>query len=280
MRVPSRIATSRVATLQFRYIAVSILLAVLFFAPLARAATPISQGYTTGDDVAIGSLVSLIPDSSDTVQAATVDNTNNLLGVVVSDNSSALVFGNGSSSEVQVATGGSMTVLASDINGDIKEGDQVTASPIAGVGMKVSTNAKVIGVAQADMTVTTEQTVDQNGTPTTVKLGSVPVLINVSYHYQTPERTLIPAAIQNIANAVAGRSVEPLPIILSAVIFIIMLVVVMIIIFSMIRSSIISVGRNPLSQSAVYRDVVQLSAVIIVIIAASIAAIYFILRTM
>ena len=94
------------------------------------------------------------------------------------------------------------------------------------------------------------------------------------------EKTIIPAAIQNVANAVAGRAVEPLPIILSAVIFIVMLIVVMVIIFSMIRSSIISVGRNPLSQSAVYRDVIQLSAVIIVIIAASITTIYFILRTL
>jgi hypothetical protein len=45
----------------------------------------------------------------------------------------------------------------------------------------------------------------------------------------------------------------------------------------MIRSSIISVGRNPLSQSAVYRDLIQLSALVLVILAVGLAAIYFIL---
>lgn len=259
-------------------------IAVVFFLLASSltvlAATPISQGYAAEESLEVGTLVSLITDSADTVEAAHVDNTNNLLGIVISSQSSSIALGTGAENEVQVATGGSVNVLASDINGEIKQGDQITASPIAGVGMKVSSNAKVIGVAQADMTTTTEETVESDGTSKTVKLGSVPVLINVSYHYQTPEKTIIPAAIQNVANAVAGRAVEPLPIILSAVIFIVMLIVVMVIIFSMIRSSIISVGRNPLSQSAVYRDVIQLSAVIIVIIAASITTIYFILRTL
>lgn len=279
MRVFQRITAVRAALPQLRRILASVMVAVLFAAD-AAALTPISQGYTAKDSVAIGSLVSLLPDSSDTVEAANVDNTNNLLGVVVTENNSPLTLGRGVAGEVQVATGGSVEILVSDVNGEIKEGEPITASPIAGVGMRVSSNAKVIGVAQADMTTTTEQTIDDNGSEKTIKLGSVPVLINVSYHYQTPEKTLIPSAIQNIANAVAGKAVSALPIILSGIIFIAMLIVVMIIIFTMIRSSIISVGRNPLSQSAVYRDVIQLSAVVIAIVAAAVVAIYFILRTL
>lgn len=279
MRVPTDLSYRRLWPRFALHIVAAFVLLVL--TPLAaHAATPISQGYTTEEPLEAGALVSLITDASDTIEAAHVDNTNNLLGVVISSQSSSISLGTGGADEVQVATGGSVTVLVSDINGEIKQGDQITASPIAGIGMRVSSNAKVIGVAQADMTVTTEETIESDGTSQTVNLGSVPVLINVSYHYQTPEKTLIPASIQNVANAVAGRAVEPLPIILSGAIFLVMLIVVMIIIFSMIRSSIISVGRNPLSQSAVYRDVIQLSAVIIVIVAASLTAIYFILRTL
>lgn len=279
MRVFQRITAFRAVLPQLRRIFTSLLVAILFTANVS-ALSPISQGYTAKDAVAIGSLVSLIPDESDTVESATVDNTSNLLGVVVSENNSSLTLGRGVDGEVHVATGGSVEILVSDINGEVKEGDPVTASPIAGIGMRVSTNSKVIGIAQADMTTTNEEVIDDDGSEKTVKLGSVPVLINVSYHYQTPEKTLIPSAIQNVANAIAGKSVSPLPIILSAIIFIVMLIVVMIIIFTMIRSSIISVGRNPLSQSAVYRDVIQLSAVVIVIIAAAIVTIYFILRTL
>jgi hypothetical protein len=45
----------------------------------------------------------------------------------------------------------------------------------------------------------------------------------------------------------------------------------------MIRNSIISVGRNPMAQSAVYRDVIQLSALVLGILAVAVIAIYFIL---
>jgi hypothetical protein len=80
-----------------------------------------------------------------------------------------------------------------------------------------------------------------------------------------------------VANALAGKTVNTTPIIISAVIFIVTLAVVVSIIYSMIRSSIISVGRNPMSQSAVYRDVIQLSALVLGILAVSVISIYFIL---
>jgi len=108
-------------------------------------------------------------------------------------------------------------------------------------------------------------------------LGTVPVVVNVTYYYAQPDKTLIPAALQNLANALAGKTVDSLPIIISCVIFIITLIVVVSIIYSMIRSSIISVGRNPMAQSAVYRDVIQLSALVLGILAVAVIAIYVIL---
>ena len=102
-------------------------------------------------------------------------------------------------------------------------------------------------------------------------------MVNVSYFFKEPERTLIPSALQNLANALAGKQVDTLPIILAAAVFIIMLIVVVSIIYSMIRSSIISVGRNPLSQSAIYRDLIQLSALVIGILGVGLIAMYLIL---
>jgi MFS-type transporter involved in bile tolerance (Atg22 family) len=55
------------------------------------------------------------------------------------------------------------------------------------------------------------------------------------------------------------------------------LVVVMSIVFSMIRSSIISVGRNPMSQAAVYRNVIQLSSLVIIILGVAVGTIYMVL---
>ena len=147
--------------------------------------------------------------------------------------------------------------------------------------MKATSNVKVVGVAQENPSGIKAQTYkDENGVEQTVNLGQVRILVNVAYFYIEPEKTLIPAAIQNIANALAGKTVDTLPIIISAAIFIITIIVVVSIVYSMIHSSIISVGRNPLSQSAIYRDLIQLSALVLVILAAGMIAIYLVLTRM
>lgn len=253
--------------------------ATILILPLyAHALTSISQSYTTKDSVAVGSLVSLVDNSADQVTAASSANVGNLLGVVVNANSSPLSLSNGKDDQVQVATSGVVPVFVSDINGAISQGDHITASPINGVGMKTTSNARTVGVAQGEITNPSQQSyVDKAGTKHTVTLGQIPVLINVAYYYKQPDKTIIPSALQNIANAFAGRTVSTLPILIAAAIFIITLIVVVSIIYSMIRSSIISVGRNPMAQSAVYRDVIQLSALVLAILAVGLISMYLVL---
>ena len=242
------------------------------------AATSLSQGYIAEGDIAVGSVVSLKNGTSDTVVAASSQTTDSVIGVVINNGSSPLSLDKGVANQVQVATNGVVPALVSDCNGAIAQGDQITASPISGVGMLATTNTKVVGVAQGDVTGTTKQLVDKAICPSgEVTLGQVPVLVSVSYHYKQPDKTIIPAALQNLANTVAGKQVSSLPIIISSAIFLVTIVIVASIIYSMIRSSIISVGRNPLSQSAVYRDVIQLSALVLGILGVAVIAIYLVL---
>ena len=252
--------------------------ASLLMAPLTFAVSSISQGYTASQPVSIGSIVSLEKDSTDHVIPATSDNSDNIIGAVINDGSSPLTIESGAANQVIIATSGVVPVLVSDINGDIAQGDPITASSLKGVGMKATTNSKVVGFAQCSMSGKTKQKVkDTSGNEQEVTLGQVPLLVSVSYHYKQPDKTIIPAALQNVANTVAGKKVDSLPIIVASVIFIIMLITVVSIVYAMIRSSIISVGRNPMAQSAVYRDIIQLSILVLAIIGVSIIAIYFIL---
>ena len=257
------------------------LLGLFALAPAAAAVTTISQGYSASSNIAIGSLVSLENNSNDSVTAASTSNINNLFGVVINNGSSILTLDNGSKTEVQVATSGILPVLVSDCNGSIGSGDPVTASPIQGVGMKATTNIKIVGIAQGKVTGTTKQKVAKEicGSEE-ITLGQVPVLISVAYHYREPEKTIIPASLQNLANTVAGKSVSSLPIIISAAIFLITIIIVVAIIYSLIRNSIISIGRNPMAQSAVYRDVIQLSALVLAILGVGVVAIYLVLTRM
>jgi hypothetical protein len=229
----------------------------------------------------VGSIVSLETNSTDHVTPAYTDNIDNLFGVVINDGTSILTLESGNSTQVQVATSGILPALVSDCNGSIVAGDPITASPLKGVGMKATTNIKIVGIAQGKVTGTTKQKVDKSicGSEE-VTLGQVPVLIGVAYHYREPEKTIIPASLQNLANTIAGRAVSSLPIIISAAIFLVIVIVVVAIIYSMIRSSIISVGRNPMAQSAVYRDVIQLSALVLAILGVGMIAIYLVLTRM
>ncbi len=245
----------------------------------ASALTSISQSYTTTDKVSVGSIVSLQKSSTDHVIASGSDTVDGVIGVVINADSALLSLSSGGANQVQVATSGIVQVLVSDVNGPINAGDHITASPLAGIGMRASNNVRIVGVAQSSLSGGSKQTYkDQFGKEQTVTVSEIPIVVNVSYYYKDESKSLIPIALQNVANALAGRSVSTLPIVISAAIFVIMLVVVVGIIYTMVRSSIISVGRNPMSQSAVYRDLIQLSGLVILILAAGVVAIFMVLK--
>lgn len=263
-----------------RFLFCLVLIASVFLTlNVASADAPITQGYNATTSMAPGTMVSLNPSGpSNTVTSSNLTNVANIIGVVVADNSSQVALNSGSN-QVQVATSGVTQVLVSTINGNIVSGDDITASAISGVGMLANENGEVIGTAQGSFPnqTSTKEAINTSSGKQTVDIGSVGVLISIGYFTKQPAKTIIPTAIQNLANALAGKTVKTLPIILSAVIFILTLIVVVSIVYSLIHSSIISVGRNPMAQSAVYRNVLQLSALVIGIIAVAMFAIFMIL---
>lgn len=259
---------------------IAIALLTLAVSTVVNAMSPMTQGFTTTDQLSLGTIVSLQNNSSDHVIASTSSNINSILGVVTNGGNSLMSLTNGQDDQVQVATSGMTSVLVSDINGSISQGDQITASPIRGVGMKATDNTKVVGVAQGTPISGADGKqyyTDSQGKKQLINLGEVPLLVNVAYYYKQPDKTIIPKALQDIANAIAGKTVDTLPIIISAAIFIITLIVVVSIIYSMIRSSIISVGRNPMSQSAVNRSIIQISVLLLMIMTVAFISIYLIL---
>lgn len=288
-QVPSGYAAMRQAALPHAPRRIVLALAILVLLALAcllvpvtaYAVTTISQGFLTKGKATLGSIVSLDDNTSDYVSLTTTSSVNNIIGVVIPGENSLLSVSSGGANQVQVATSGVVPVLVSDINGSVKTGDQITGSPIGGVGMKATGNVEVVGIAQGDLQSSAnsdqQDYTDQSGQKHHILLGEVPVLISVSYYYKQPDKTLVPAAIQNIANALAGKTVNTLPILISVGIFLVTLLIVTTIIYSMIHGSIISVGRNPMSQAAIYRNLIQLSVLVVVILAVAVISIYMVL---
>jgi hypothetical protein len=247
----------------------------------ASAITTISQSYSSPGKLPLGSIVSLKTNTSDQIVPSVSSNVDSLLGVVINVENSLLSLSNGQENQVQVATSGTVQVLVSDVNGTIYRGDHITASPISGVGMKASSNIRIVGVAQSDLASATgssrQSYTGQDGHKHDIIIGEIPAMVNVAYFFKEPDKTVVPSAIQNLANTLAGKTVNTLPILIGAAIFIVTIITVASMLYSMIHSSIISVGRNPMSQSAVYRNLVQLLVVVLVILAVGFSSIYMVL---
>ncbi|HEV2412967.1 MAG TPA: hypothetical protein VGS28_04175 [Candidatus Saccharimonadales bacterium] len=242
----------------------------------------ISQGYQTSDtNVVPDALVSLT--SQDTVGLTTINNVEEMVGVV--GNKPLVELSNStSSSQVQVVTDGTAPTLVSDINGPIKTGDKITASPIDGVGMRASTDGQIVGTAQANLmsaSLHSETVKDTAGRAETVHVGVIPVQIAVAYFTvpQPLKKAILPIELQNLADGLVGKSVSATRALLAFIVLGLGFISVGLLIYASIRSSIISIGRNPLSHGAINHSLVEIGSIALGILLVMVITIYLILTT-
>ncbi|HJP95789.1 MAG TPA: hypothetical protein VJ843_00295 [Candidatus Saccharimonadales bacterium] len=242
----------------------------------AQSSSSIAQSFTADSaqgDIVNGALVST-KGSQNTIELTTVDTVNRLVGAV---DDKPLVSLSGSSKGVEVVLSGTTNVLVSDINGTIKSGDKITASPIAGVGMKATANGQVVGTAQDTFTSdTTRSITDRDGKSHTVHIGYVRTQIGIAA-YQAPGSDLLPPFIQNMANNIAGRPVSLLRILICSVLLLLGFVTAAVLAYSSTRSAMTSLGRNPLASHAIRQGLYQTIVVSLVVVVAALLASYLIL---
>jgi hypothetical protein len=250
------------------------LAASLAVAPAALAS--LSQGYATASPIVAGSLVALDQKTTGSVVVADSNNADRLFGVVVPPSAASISLGATGSGQVQVVTAGTATVFVTNAAGEIKTGDYITVSSIAGVGQKAVGKARVIGTAQTDFDGkgdgVTKRTIEDASGKREVGIGQIPVVIAVSTYTKddgTPGNP-VPNWLQGVSNAVAGKDVSPVRVIIAGLILLVALLSVTVLLYSAVRNSIISIGRNPLSKGAVFRGlltVIFISAAILVLAA-------------
>lgn len=246
---------------------------LLLWAPPVFAV--ISQAFKTDQTLVAGSIVSLAGASNDTVVAATEDNDSRLLGAVVDQK-----LPNQAEGLVQVATSGQVPVLVSTLNGDIKAGDRVGTTPIAGVGAK-AISGRAIGIAQADFSQNSPGAAPQDvrtasGQTRRIFAGAIIIVIEPA-KAENVENTFVPESAQNFFDSLAGKPVAPTRIILAATIVILTLVFVSIMISTAVRSSITAIGRNPLTKQTVAGSLFRVLAVAFLVTAGSLGISYLII---
>lgn len=245
----------------------------------AQGVSSIAQGFKTNDSgVVAGALVSLQDNSPNTVQLSTSSNAQQLVGVAGGKSLIELSAGSGS---VQVVTSGVTAALVSDINGKVETGDKITASPIAGVGMRATTSGIVVGVAQnnlADVEVSSQKLADKNGDPITIHIGVIPVQVDkVFYQAPSDSNSFLPPALSGFASSIAGHEVSAVRILAAALLIILLFLAVTILLYSAVRSSIISIGRNPLSETAVRKSLTEVGLTIVGVLVFTVIVVYLIL---
>lgn len=246
----------------------------------AQGNSSISQGFQTKDgNISSAALVSIEKDNSNTIELSATSNKDRLVGVV---GDKPLIELSGGTSGVQVVTSGLTLALVSDINGKVVNGDKITASPIEGIGMKATESTMVVGTAQGDLSsveTETREITTRGGTKQKVHIGLLPVQVSVAY-YTVPEgagASFVPSFLQELANSVSGQNVSPVRVLVAALILLLLFVSVTVLLYSAVRSSIISIGRNPLSESAVQKSLLQVGLTVAAVLVFATLVIYLVL---
>jgi hypothetical protein len=257
--------------------------AVFGLGSAAASSANISHSYLATGSIPNGSIVSLDPHRSGYVQLANVDNGSRLLGVALASQDSLLAVDPGSGT-VQVATSGNVNTLVSTVNGAIKVGDQVGVSPFGGIGMKATSGGHIVGIAQTAFSsssaeATTQSVKNKNGQSRQIELGYIRLSIAVGTAGNGgsgggPQLNFL----QKLSKSLTGHTISIIRILLSIVVTIISIISLITLIYASVYGSIVSIGRNPLAQHAVFRTLTSVMIMAVLTIAIACVTIFYLLH--
>jgi hypothetical protein len=245
-------------------------------------ANGIAQGYVSSDpELKTGMLAALSADSSRSgsyIERASTSSQARAVGIVANIEDSLVSVSDGQSS-IYVISSGTTTALVSDLNGLVKNGDTLVASPIKGVLMKADEQDIgdiVAGVALADFDdakATIEQVNRQNGDKKDVLVGPVLLQLGVKGVQRSS------SSLESFGIAITGSPVSQLRMIIAAIILFTLLLVEVAIVYGAISSSITAIGRNPMARKDIYKQLVQTIIIAVCILFAAVIGLYVVIWT-
>ncbi len=253
---------------------------LVFLLPVIAYASDIVEGFTSGNRLPSGVIVASTVNEETEVELAGSGNADRIVGVISNQQDGLLTF-TSRNTDVYVATSGTSQVYVSDLNGEIRQGDYITASPIKGVGMAADdTTSFVVGVALADYDVNnstaTTTVTDRTGGTKEVRIGKLQMEISPR-NITVGESNQRQVFVSFLGEAVAGKPVSQTQVVVAMLLFFVLLVLEGSILYGSIYSSVISIGRNPLARRAVYKNLAQVGGISIIVLLVGLGAIYVVL---
>ena len=266
---------------------ISGMLAVLAVAFLVvpLLAQEFTQGYATTETLLRGSIVGLTPGQENQVEPINTESNDDLLGVVVRSNDSAVTLTEDTTG-VFVATTGRFEVLVADTRGSIKANDNITTSPLSGVGQRAGTSEKLIlgkmledvDFSDSSRVLSQTEVTDENGEVVTVSIARGLAEILVGPNPDLSSEASAPEFLVKFSETIAGKPVSALRIYAGLIIIIIAGAISGSLLYSSVKTSIISIGRNPLSKNSVLTGLAQVVVISVIIFISGLVAVYLLLK--
>lgn len=239
----------------------------------ARAANDIVTGYNSKQVLQPGLIVSMDESQPRSVKANPSNAEGSMFGVVV-DPSDAPFTLNGSGQQVFVATSGIYRVLVSSVNGAIEPGDYISMSSLNGIGAKATpVQSTVIGQAENGFDGSSNVISNNNGQA----IGRIYVNINIGRN-PIENSAPLPAFLKRMAVALANKPVPVVRIYVAFIIFLITAIAAITILWSGIRSSLVSLGRNPLSRHVIVGGLYKVIITGLLVFGIGVTGVYLLLK--
>lgn len=241
---------------------------------LAAHADNVVEGFASKQTIEPGLVVTLDTSANRTVKPCPADNSNLIYGVAVDPGDAAITLVT-ENSKVFVATTGSYPVLVSNSNGPIKSGDYISMSTVNGIAGKAqSSEPTILGKAESSF----------NGTSSVIsgsgKSAIGRIFVNVSIQKNPLANTdpTLPYFLRKVANSVANKSVPVIRVYTALAIFMISIIASVTVLWSGVRSSLISLGRNPLSRHTIFSGMYKVVFTGLGVFIIGLAGVYLLLK--
>lgn len=237
----------------------------------------VTQGYSTDTPLQRGTIIAIKEGDASKVVPLSKERIDKMHGVIVDANDAPVTLSQ-DGRKVFVAVNGVYSALVSNENGTINVGDYISISGVNGVGKKAdSQNAIVLGKAvdsfdgKAAITSATVNDVK-------VSIGRIKVDLNVAKNpLAKTDTSYLPQFILKAGEAVAHKPVNPIRIYAGITVLLITSFIAGSLMVSGVRSSMIAIGRNPLSKKTIYKSLIQVILVSLIVFISGLFAVYLLL---
>jgi hypothetical protein len=241
---------------------------------LAAKADSVVKGYVASKPIQTGMVVAIDKAAAGSVKPTPASDSSQIFGVAI-DPSDAPIALVGNNSQVFVATTGTYPVLVSAQGGVIQKGDYISMSSTDGIAGKAHAGQKLIlGRAESGFDGKTATISTSDG----VNIGRVFVTVAIAKNPVTSSDPTLPAPLRKLADTIGNRSVPVIRVYIALLIFLVSLVATVVVLWSGVRSSMISLGRNPLSRHAIFSGMYKVVFTGIGVFVIGLAGVYLLLK--